>query len=103
MRINKKEVGAILIFVALIVAFVLLVNGITNKGDGREKEIVIEAVKNAALTCYAVEGMYPDTIEYLREHYNLSFNEDKFVVYYQPFASNVLPSIKVVERGSTDL
>ena len=103
MSINKKEVGAILIFVALIVAFVLLVNGITNKGDGREKEIVIEAVKNAALTCYAVEGMYPDTIEYLREHYNLTFNEEKFVVYYQPFASNVLPSIKVVERGSTDL
>ncbi len=103
MSINKKEVGAILIFVALIVAFVLLVNGITNKSNGKERDIVIEAVKNAALTCYAVEGMYPDSIDYLREHYNLSYNEDKYVVYYQPFASNVLPSIKVVERGNTDL
>ena len=103
MSINKKEVAAILIFVALIAAFILLVNGITNKSDGKEKDIVIEAVKNAALTCYAVEGMYPDSIDYLREHYNLAFNEDKYVVYYQPFASNVLPSIKVVERGSTDL
>ena len=103
MSINKKDVAAILIFVALIVAFVLLINNITGKGNGRELEIVRDAVKNAALTCYAVEGMYPDDIQYLRDHYNLSFNEDKYVVYYEPFASNVIPAIKVVERGATDL
>ena len=53
MRINKKDVASILIFIALIVGFVLLVNGITNKNDGRELQIVRDAVKNAALTCYA--------------------------------------------------
>ena len=103
MSINKKDVAAILIFLALILAFVLLVNNITNKNNGRELQIVRDAVKNAALTCYAVEGMYPDDIQYLRDHYNLSFNEDKYVVYYEPFASNVIPAIKVVERGATDL
>ena len=103
MSINRKDVAAILIFVALIVAFVFLINNITGKGNGRELDIVRDAVKNAALTCYAVEGMYPDDIQYLRDHYNLSFNEDKYVVYYEPFASNVIPAIKVVERGATDL
>ena len=75
MRINKKDVASVLIFIALILAFVLLVNNITNKNSGRELQIVRDAVKNAALTCYAVEGMYPDDLEYLREHYNLSYNE----------------------------
>ncbi len=103
MSINKRDVAAILIFIALIAAFVLLVNNITGKGDGRELEIVRDAVKNAALTCYAVEGMYPDDLTYLRQHYNLSFNEDKYMVYYRPFASNIMPSIKVVERGNMDL
>ena len=103
MSINKKDVAAILIFVALIVAFVLLVNNITGKGDGRELDIVRDAVKNAALTCYAVEGMYPDDLTYLREHYNLSYNEERYIVYYRPLASNLMPSIKVVERGNTDL
>ena len=65
MSINKKDVAAILIFVALILAFVLLVNNITGKGNGRELEIVRDAVKNAALTCYAVEGMYPEDLKYL--------------------------------------
>ena len=103
MSISKKDIGSILIFVVLIIAFVLLVNTITNRGNGRELEIVRDAVKNAALTCYAVEGMYPEDVEYLRDHYNLSYNTDKYVVYYQTFASNVIPSIKVVERGNTDL
>ena len=103
MSINKKDVAAILIFVALILAFVLLVNNITGKGNGRELEIVRDAVKNAALTCYAVEGMYPDDLTYLREHYNLSYNEERYIVYYNPLASNLMPSIKVVERGNNDL
>ena len=36
MSINKKDVAAILIFVALIAAFVLLVNNITNKNVGNK-------------------------------------------------------------------
>ena len=103
MSINKKDVAAILIFIALIVAFVLLINNITGKGNGRELEIVRDAVKNAALTCYAVEGMYPDDLAYLREHYNLSYNEERYIVYYHPLASNLMPSIKVAERGNSDL
>lgn len=103
MSINKKDVAAILIFVALILAFVLLVNNITGKGNGRELEIVRDAVKNAALTCYAVEGMYPEDLTYLREHYNLSYNEERYIVFYKPFASNLMPSIKVAERGTSDL
>ena len=99
MSINKRDIGAILIFVVLIIAFIFLVNTITTRGDGRELDIVRDAVKNAALTCYAVEGMYPDDLEYLREHYNLSFNEEKYHVFYEPLASNLMPSIKVAERG----
>ena len=103
MSISKKDIGAILIFVVLIIAFIFLVNTITTRGDDRELEIVRDAVKNAALTCYAVEGMYPDDLTYLREHYNLSYNEERYVVYYDPLASNLMPVIKVVERGSQEL
>lgn len=99
MNINRKDVAAILLFVAVIAAFVLLVNNITSKNDGRELQIVRDAVKNAALTCYAVEGMYPEDLAYLRDHYNLSYNEERYHVFYEPIASNLMPSIKVAERG----
>ena len=103
MRINKKDIATILVFVALIVGFVFLINNVSNKNSNREIEIVRDAVKNASLTCYAVEGMYPENLDYLRDHYNLSYNEDRYIVYYRPLASNLMPTIKVVERGNMDL
>ena len=99
MKMNKKDVASIAIFIVLIFSFVLLINSITTKNNGRELQIVRDAVKNAALTCYAVEGVYPDDLEYLREHYHLSYNEEKYHVFYEPLASNLMPSIKVAERG----
>ena len=80
MKMNKKDVASIAIFIVLILSFVLLINSITTKNNGRELQIVRDAVKNAALTCYAVEGVYPDDLEYLREHYHLSYNEEKYHV-----------------------
>ena len=99
MSISKKDVASILIFIALIVVFILLVNQITGKNEARELQLVRDAVKNTALTCYAVEGMYPDDLEYLRDHYNLSYNEEKYQVFYEPLASNLMPAIKVAVRG----
>ena len=62
----------------------------------------LAAVKNAVLTCYAVEGTYPESLEYLREHYKLAYNTERFVVEYDAFASNVMPEIVVRERGAKD-
>ena len=53
-NISKKDVAAVLIFIALIIGFIFLIKGITDKGSDREKKIIEEAVKNAALTCYVV-------------------------------------------------
>ena len=103
MRINRKDIAAGAVFVALIVGFVLLVNSLTATSDGRESQLVYDAVKNAALTCYAVEGTYPESLEYLREHYKLAYNKERFVVEYDAFASNLMPTITVRERGAKDL
>ncbi len=103
MKLNKKDIGAIALFVALIAAFVLLINGITGKSSTQELNIVRDAVKNAALTCYAVEGLYPAELQYLRDNYHLSYNEDRYIVYYEAFASNLMPYIRVVEKGAMDL
>ena len=103
MRIGKKDIAAGVVFVALIAAFILLVNSLTATSGSQETELVYDAVKNAALTCYAVEGSYPESLDYLREHYKLAYNTDRFVVEYDAFASNLMPSISVRERGAKDI
>ena len=103
MRIGKKDIAAGVVFVALILGFVLLINSLTVSSGDQEAKLVYDAVKNAALTCYAAEGNYPENLDYLREHYKLAYNTERFVVQYDAFASNLLPSITVLERGARDL
>lgn len=59
---------------------------------------VRQAVLSAAMQCAAVEGSYPSTIEHLEDYYGLSVNHDDYVINYEAFASNVMPSVTVVPR-----
>ncbi len=102
MRIGKKDIAAGVVFVALIVGFVLLTNMLTATSGDQETKLVQDAVKNAALTCYAVEGSYPENLDYLLEHYKLAYNRDRFEVEYDAFASNVMPEIVVREKGAEE-
>ena len=97
---NRRDWIKLLAIVAVLAAAVLLVNRIDTAQDSAETDIVRDAVKNAALTCYAVEGAYPDSVEYLREHYHLAYDEDRYFITYDAFASNMIPDIWVTERGS---
>ena len=98
---NKKDVFRLLVILAVIVLAVLLVNRIGASQEKAETEIVREAIKNAALTCYAVEGAYPDSLDYLRHHYRLAYDEERYLVTYDAFASNLIPTVYVMERGET--
>ena len=64
-----------------------------------QADMVEDAVRNAAVTCYASEGSYPSDIAYLKENYALTYDEDRFYVYYSAFASNVMPDVRVIIRG----
>jgi len=97
---NRKDILKGLCIAAVLVLFVLLTDGIGAKGAREESALVEQAVRRAALTCYAVEGAYPEDLEYLREHYHLAYNEDRYFVTYEAFAWNQFPDIYVTERGT---
>ena len=99
---RRRDIAALAVFVAIVLVFCLAVDKVTSASEGAELKLVRDAVKNAALTCYAVEGAYPEDLEYLREHYGLGYNEERYMIYYDAFASNVLPDIRVVERGRSN-
>ncbi len=50
--------------------------------------------------CYAVEGTYPSSLEYLKENYGLTYDETVFFVDYQTIGSNILPDVTIIERGN---
>ena len=56
------------------------------------------AIRRGALQCYAVEGIYPPTLEYLEENYGLQVNSRDFYIRYDIFASNIAPEITVTAK-----
>ena len=98
--VNRKEIVVIVLIIALFAGMWYVIRGVDNKERSTQTEMVHEAVHNAALTCYAVEGAYPSSLEYLKENYGLSYDQKRYMVSYSAFASNLFPEIFVVEIGA---
>ena len=97
--INRKEIAIVLLMVILLVGVYLLVNRVDTANSGAQNQFVYDAVRNAALTCYAVEGMYPTDLQYLRDNYGLAYDESRYMVTYDAFGGNLLPTVYVTEVG----
>ena len=97
---NRGDIFKLLLIALVLCMCVMLVSYIDRSGREEESELVRKAVKDAAITCYAVEGAYPDDVDYLRRYYHLSYNDDLYFVTIESFASNHLPDIYVTERGA---
>lgn len=94
---NRKEIAIILLMVLLLAGVYMLVTRVDTANDGAQTQFVYDAVQNAALTCYAVEGTYPSDLTYLRDNYGLAYDENRYMVYYDAFGANVVPEIYVTE------
>ena len=93
----RKEIAVLLLMALLLSGAAVLITRLTDANNGAQTQFVVDAGRNAALTCYAVEGAYPEDLSYLREYYGLAYDENRYFVSYDAFASNLLPDIYVTE------
>ena len=93
---RRKELVVVLLIAAMLVGVWVLASRVGTAQSGAETQYVYDAVHDAALTCYAVEGAYPESLEYLYENYGLAFDRDRYMVTYDAFASNRMPEIYVI-------
>ena len=96
---SRRDWFKLAVIVVVLAAAVLLVTRISRTQDVAETELIENAVRSAALNCYALEGAYPVDVEYLREHYQLAYNDDRYLVVYNAEMENVMPEILVLTRG----
>ena len=99
-RVSHKQRNILLI---LLCAVVLACGYFAFSGSGSDVDeetvtAIRDAVRRSALQCYVVEGVYPPDVAYLQDHYGLQVNTDNYYVVYEAFASNVPPTINVIEK-----
>ena len=88
-------------FLALIIAaFQVSINNAAVKVDESAEKTQYEAIKKAAVQCYALEGFYPPGIDYLIENYGIIVDREKFIIHYEADGENLTPDIAVIPRFS---
>lgn len=86
------------IIVAIIISFASLFDNLADNQNEEHRLWLEEAIRQAAVSCYANEGKYPSDLEHLIEHYGIQIDSERYTVYYEVFAENLMPEITVVER-----
>jgi len=87
-----------LVFAAIAVWVVLGLRQAAESSDREGLRLAEQSIRRAAVSCYAVEGAYPATYEQLKEWSGIQVDEERYAVFYEIFASNIMPDITVVER-----
>ena len=88
----------ILIFCAVALWTLYGVREAVRVSDAEERRQAERAVREAAVSCFVLEGAYPATYEQLKAYSGLAVDDEKYVVFYEIFASNLMPEITVLER-----
>lgn len=93
-----KRLTVFFIVLLLVVGSMFAYRTITTNLREQGEVSVRNAVLNSAKQCCAIEGSYPTSLYYLEQNYGLVINRDDYVVNYEVFASNVMPSVVVLAR-----
>lgn len=85
----------------LLLVFLFGLSSIHDTTLQKQQESLETALTRDITHCYAVEGYYPPSLEYIEEHYGLTYDKDLFFVDYRPVGSNMRPSVTVILRKAS--
>lgn len=99
-KTNRRNYGKVLLSVAVFLLILLLflagLSSVSRITSENEEESLKRAILQSSVHCYATEGFYPDSLEYLKEHYGVHYDTEKYVVFYEVTGSNLMPDVRIV-------
>ena len=104
-KTQRKKLGVVMnLWIPAVVLIVVLMffSALSNLGAGQNEEgraQLENVLRKTAVSCYAAEGFYPPTLEYMEEHYGIQIDRQRYNVFYEVFASNIMPDITVLEKN----
>lgn len=86
---------------SIALAVLILLVGLSRLEENRRsqgRQRLEDSVRRTVAACYAAEGFYPPSVEYMEENWGLQYHKDRYVISYEIFASNLMPRVTVLEK-----
>lgn len=84
------------VFAVVIGIFLMGMDSFLTRARAEGAETLRNGITRACVQCYAIEGRYPPSVQYLEDHYGVQIDEERYYVFYDGFASNLMPDITVI-------
>ena len=85
-------------FLLLFSACLFGLNQISAQSAEEEMASLEPAIHRSVAHCYATEGFYPESLDYLKEEYGIAYDSDKYFVDYQIWGENIFPDITIIQK-----
>lgn len=87
-----------LFFIGVMLLFLYAVSSISESTTERQQQALEDAIERSIVSCYCIEGTYPPSLDYLVDHYGLTYDKELFFVDYQAIGSNILPDVTIIRK-----
>lgn len=84
--------------IGFVIFFIAGIHTVDNTTSSEQAKSLETTVRRSVAQCYAVEGTYPPSLEYLQEHYGLVYDTDSFYIDYTAIGSNIMPDITILPK-----
>lgn len=95
---RKNLMASAAFFCAVIILFLFAASLVSKRTNVQELQTLEQAVSRGIVHCYSIEGFYPESLQYLKDHYGLYYDEERFFVDYQIQGSNIMPDVTIIDR-----
>lgn len=90
---------------ALVLGFAVFLllkfsHSLQDSASSSQTDSLRQAILRSAVHCYAMEGAYPESLDYLRDHYGISWDENRYIVDYEITGSNLMPDVNIFPVNS---
>ncbi len=99
--VSLKFISGLILALCMIIFSIYLIPLIgdtVDKNESMTQETMQQAIDRALVHCYAIEGSYPSSLDYLRDNYGVFIQEERFYYYYEYIGSNIRPVVQVLEK-----
>lgn len=91
----RRFITAAAVFCCVAAGLLFASSKVQRTADDSQIESLRLAIIRSAVHCYAMEGTYPESLDYIRQHYGVSWDADKYLVDYEITGSNLMPDVTV--------
>lgn len=97
-RVWFRQLMPFVATLVILAVFYTAVSSLSATATSEQKKNLETTLRRGIMQCYALEGCYPESLEYLLENYPIYYNKDAFFIDYQIIGQNIYPSVSVIPK-----